>query len=81
MLQFIAGLVLGTTTATFAMALVANKQDNPKEQQIRELTTANRVLEAEYETAKTRLNYWQQQYWKTRGNQMTNETPEAEKCV
>lgn len=81
MLQFIGGLVIGTIAATFAMALVADKQADPKEQRIRELMTANEVLEAEYETAKQRVDYWQRQYWNVRGGQQTNEAPEAETCV
>ncbi len=81
MLQFIGGLVIGTIAATFAMALVADKQADPKEQRIRELMTANKVMEAEYETAKQRVDYWQRQYWKVRGGQQTNEAPEAETCV
>ena len=43
--------------------------------------TANKVMEAEYETAKQRVDYWQRQYWKVRGSQQTNEAPEAETCV
>ena len=35
MLQFIGGLVIGTIAATFAMALVADKQADPKQQRIR----------------------------------------------
>lgn len=81
MLQFIGGLVIGAIAATFAMALVADKQADPKEQRIRELMTANKVMEAEYETAKQRVDYWQRQYWKVRGSQQTNEAPEAETCV
>lgn len=81
MLQFIGGLVIGTIAAIFAMALVADRQADPKEQRIRELMTANKVLEAEYETAKQRVDYWQRQYWKVRGGQQTNEAPEAETCV
>lgn len=50
MLQFIGGLVIGTIAATFAMALVADKQADPKEQRIRELMTANKVMEAESAT-------------------------------
>lgn len=80
MLQFIGGLVIGAIAATFAMALVADKQADPKEQRIRELMTANKVLEAEYETAKQRVDYWQRQYWKVRGQQV-DEAPEAETCV
>ncbi len=80
MLQFIGGLVIGTIAATFAMALVADKQADPKEQRIRELMTANKVLEAEYEPAKQRVDYWQRQYWKVRGQQV-DEAPEAETCV
>ena len=81
MLQFIAGVVVGTIAATFAMALVADKQADPKEQRIRELMAANKTLEAEYETAKNRVNYWQQQYWKARGGQPTDEASEAKTCV
>lgn len=81
MLQFIGGLVIGTIAAIFAMALVADRQADPKEQRIRELMTANKVMEAEYETAKQRVDYWQRQYWKVRGGQQTNEAPEAETCV
>ena len=81
MLQFIGGLVIGTIAAIFAMALVADRQADPKEQRIRELMTANEVLEAEYETAKQRVDYWQRQYWKVRGGQQTNEASEAETCV
>jgi gas vesicle protein len=79
--QFIGGLVIGTIAATFAMALVADRQADPKEQRIRELMTANKVLEAEYETAKQRVDYWQRQYWKVRSGQQTNEASEAETCV
>ena len=81
MLQFIGGLVIGTIAAIFAMALVADRQADPKEQRIRELMTANKVLEAEYETAKKRADYWQRQYWKVRSGQQTNEASEAETCV
>lgn len=81
MLQFIGGLVIGTIAAIFAMALVADRQADPKEQRIRELMTANKVLEAEYETAKQRADYWQRQYWKVRSGQQTNEASEAETCV
>lgn len=81
MLQFIGGLVIGTIAAIFAMALVADRQADPKEQRIRELMTANKVLEAEYETAKQRVDYWQGQYWKVRSGQQTNEASEAETCV
>lgn len=81
MLQFIGGLVIGTIAATFAMALVADRQADPKEQRIRELMTANKVLEAEYETAKQRVDYWQRQYWNVRSGQQTNEASEAETCV
>lgn len=81
MLQFIGGLVIGTIAAIFAMALVADRQADPKEQRIRELMTANKVLEAEYETAKQRVDYWQRQYWNVRSGQQTNEASEAETCV
>ena len=81
MLQFIGGLVIGTIAAIFAKALVADRQADPKEQRIRELMTANKVLEAEYETAKQRVDYWQRQYWKVRSGQQTNEASEAETCV
>ena len=81
MLQFIGGLVIGTIAAIFAMALGADRQADPKEQRIRELMTANKVLEAEYETAKQRADYWQRQYWKVRSGQQTNEASEAETCV
>lgn len=58
MLQFIGGVVIGAIAATYAMALIANKQENAQERRIRELQTANRVLQEEHDSAQRLQQYW-----------------------
>ena len=84
MLYFIGGVVAGTVIATFAIALVANKQECSQEQKIRELTSANKTLEEEYHSAQRLQQYWRARCFKeTLGIEaVAPELTEAEKkCV
>ena len=51
MLHFIAGVLVGSLAATYAIALISNNEDALREQKIRELRTANRTLQEEYTSA------------------------------
>ena len=57
MLHFIAGVLVGSLAATYAIALISN-EDALREQKIRELRTANRTLQEEYTSAKRLEMYW-----------------------
>lgn len=58
MLHFIAGVLVGSLAATYAIALISNNEDALREQKIRELRTANRTLQEEYASAKRLEMYW-----------------------
>lgn len=70
MLHFIAGVLVGSLAATYAIALISNNEDALREQKIRELRTANRTLQEEYDSAK-RL----EMYWRARCLRETMEVP------
>lgn len=70
MLHFIAGVLVGSLAATYAIALVSNNEDALREQKIRELRTANRTLQEEYASAQR-----MEMYWRARCLQTTLEVP------
>lgn len=76
MIFFIGGALVGTLAGAFAVALVAGNDADLKDRRIRELTSANQTLEAEYAGAKARAEHWQRQYWTLRTEQ--TKSPEAE---
>ena len=70
MLHFIAGVLVGSLAATYAIALISANEEQLKDQRLRELTTANRTLQEEYASAQ-RL----QMYWRARCLQETMDVP------
>ena len=58
MLHFIAGVLVGSLAATYAIALICNYVDALRELNFRELRTANRTLQEEYASAKRLEMYW-----------------------